>query len=412
MDTIHIIGGGTFSPVRNHLALSAMAFGETAKRLTDLLEQGEYSVRLHLTKMADSRSKIITNDDVKKLIEELIDDPSTKVIVMNAALCDYDGSIGDIPSGPHADRMKTQDGDQRMRLHPADKLIGMIRKTRKDIFVVGFKSTTSASDQDQYQAGLKLLKTNSLNLVLANDLVTRQNVIVTPEESTYSKTKNRDQALRFLTKMILARTKLTFTRSTVIPGNARQWNSNNVPNSLFETVNHLINKGAYKPFLGKTVGHFAYKDGGGDIITSRRKSNFNDLSRTGMIRILPDGDDKVFAIGGKPSVGGQSQRIIFADHPELDCIAHAHVPLKEESKGIIPIAEQWPYECGSHECGQNTSSNLKEVEPGIWAVYLENHGPNVVFKRTIPSEKVIDFFDRHFDLSGKTGGIFTEEFKV
>lgn len=416
MKTIHIIGGGTFSPVRNHLALSAMAFGGTARRLYELfnhspdLEFG-MDVELHLTKMADPESTIVTNDDVEALIDSLIIDPSTKVIIMSAALCDYAGTIGEVASGSHAERLKTSAGNQLMQLNPATKIIAKIRKQRKDIFVVGFKTTTNASDQDQYQAGLSLLKTNSLNLVLANDTVTRKNVIITPEESTYAATTSRYKVLKFLVKMVNARAGLTFTRSTVIDAPACQWNRDNVPRNLYETVNHLIDNGAYKPFLGKTVGHFAYKAADGSIITSRRKSNFNELESTGMIKIVADGHDKVIAYGGKPSVGGQSQRIIFDEHPELDCIAHAHIPIKEESKGIIPIAEQWPYECGSHECGQNTSGNLKEVEPGIWAVYLENHGPNVVFNKSVPSEKVIAFLDKHFDLAGKTGGVFSEEFK-
>ena len=29
---------------------------------------------------------------------------------------------------------------------------------------------------------------------------------------------------------------------------------------------------------------------------------------------------------------GQSQRIIFKEHPELDCIVHFHCPVKEEYK--------------------------------------------------------------------------------
>ena len=34
---IHILGGGTFSRVRNHLSLAAEAFGETAICLTDFI---------------------------------------------------------------------------------------------------------------------------------------------------------------------------------------------------------------------------------------------------------------------------------------------------------------------------------------------------------------------------------------
>jgi hypothetical protein len=415
MKTVHILGGGTFSHVHNHLAMAAPAFGTTARQLAAMFSTiPDIAVKLHLTKMADHNSKLVTNEDVATLVDQLVADPDTKAIIFNVALSDYAGSIDGQEPGSHAQRLQSRDGvrlmDMKMTLTPKDKIIGRIRRERKDIFVVGFKATTRFTPHEQYQVGLKLLKSNSLNLVMANDTVTRNNLIITPEEASYARTNDRDAVLRQLVDMVNSRMRLTFTRSTVVEGPAVPWAENQVPDNLFTVVNHLIDRGAYKPFMGKTVGHFAYRSDNGEIITSRRKSNFNDLADNGMIRIVPNGPDAVTAYGGKPSVGGQSQRIIFSDHPELDCIAHAHIPLKEASRNIIPVAQQWPYECGSHECGRNTSQNLREVESGIWAVHLDNHGPNIVFNRNTPAEKVIDFFEKHFDLTDKTGGCFTHEY--
>src|SRR6478609_1211563 len=96
---IHIIGGGTFSHVRNHLALAAPAFGTTARKLYDLFVRSESKdgVLLHLTRMASptSTSAPVTNEDLAKRIEQLVADPDTGVIILNAALCDYDGSVID-----------------------------------------------------------------------------------------------------------------------------------------------------------------------------------------------------------------------------------------------------------------------------------------------------------------------------
>lgn len=76
---------------------------------------------------------------------------------------------------------------------------------------------------------------------------------------------------------------------------------------------------------------------------------------------------------------------------------------------MIPATEQWPNECGSHECDQTTSSHLREVDLGEWdalaVVFLKDHVPNVVFSRQTPARKAIDFIDRNFDLSAKTGGL-------
>lgn len=405
---IYILGGGTFSYVRSHLALAAPAFGQTAKDIHDYLRFGlDTPAELVLTKMADSASEIVTNDDVAKAIDDLIADPKTKMIVLNVALCDYDGQIGDVGSGKYATRLKTKDGQQDMRLTPADKIVGRIRKERKDIFVVAFKTTSGATSDEQYSVGLHLLKANSVNLVLANDLVTRNNMVITPEESRHYETTNRGDAIKGLMNMALSRSQNTFTRSTVVEGAPIDWNSDDVPANLRAVVDHCIKRGAYKPFRKATVGHFAVKVADNRIYTSRRKRNFNNLPLEGLVEVEYEGLDKVIAKGGKPSVGGQSQRIIFDEHPGLDCIVHAHVPLRPDAPDAIPLADQKPYECGSHQCGQNTSSNLSAFDHGIHAVMLDEHGPNIVFSRDTPAEAVIAFIERNFDLEGKTGGLVT-----
>jgi hypothetical protein len=230
-------------------------------------------------------------------------------------------------------------------------------------------------------------------------------MIVTPEEARYhvSKTVNgsRDEVLRNLVEMAYLRSHLTFTRSTVVAGEPVPWSSKDVPESLRAVVNSLINCGAYKPFRGVTVGHFACKIDERTFLTSRRKTNFNDLEKIGLVKIETDGPDSVLAYGSKPSVGGQSQRIVFSEHPEYDCIVHAHIPIKPGSE--VPQVSQREFECGSHQCGENTSRGLKKFG-NLSAVYLKEHGPNVVFNRNVDSREVIAFILNNFDIMGKTGG--------
>ncbi len=404
MSTIHVIGGGTFSYVRNHLALCTPAFGETARRIAAICEaQGRETV-LHLTKMADSSSKLVTNDDVGALIDRLVADPDARIVFMNAALFDFDGRIGDVPSGKHATRLKSREGAKEIAITPADKVIGRLRSVRKDIYAIGFKTTTGATPDEQYRIGLGLLKANSLNLVLANDPVTRSNMVITPEEARYFETTDRTAALEGLVKMALARSTNTFTRSTVIPGDSVPWSSDLIPPNLRRVVEHCIEGGAYKPFRGATVGHFAVRVNERTIVTSKRKHDFNRLPEEGMVLVEYEGRDRVVAHGAKPSVGGQSQRIIFEEHRGEDCIVHFHAPLKEGARDAVPLADQWPHECGSFECGQNTSRNLRSFGP-VKAVMLDEHGPNIVFSRDTPAEEVIAFIDANFDLSQKTGGM-------
>lgn len=324
-------------------------------------------------------------------------------------VCDFKGQIGEVEPGRDVDRLNSAEPGV-MQLLPNPKIIPMLRKEsvkgqkpRKDIFAVGFKTTVGAPPEIQYSAGLKLLKQNSLNLVLANDTRTRNNMVVTPEEAYYHETTDREIALRGLVEIAALRSQMSFTESTVVKGEPVPWQSEEVFPSLREVVNYCIDQGAYKPFLGVTAGHFAAKIGPTTFLTSRRKTNFNELDQIGLVKVETDGEDKVLAYGSKPSVGGQSQRIVFEQHPDKDCIVHFHCPIKPGS--TVPTVSQREYECGSHQCGQNTSNGLAATEDGaIEAVYLDQHGPNIVFHHSVPPEKVIKFIDENFDLSAKTGG--------
>jgi hypothetical protein len=430
---VHIIGGGTFSHIRNHLALSTPAFGTTARQLNKLVEtwiddydyrMNDYNVpytfdnHIHLTKMADYESKLVTNDDVEQLVDQLIADSRTKVIFFNAAMCDFNGYIStydqhgwlEDQSGKYEPRLHSRNGYwPPINLRAATKVIKKIRKERKDIFLVAFKTTCGATEDEQYIAGLNLLKENSCNLVLANDTKTRTNMIICPEEARYCVTTDRDVVLDTLVDMTMKRCQLHFTRSTVITdAPSIDWNSEVVPESLRTVVNYCIEKGAYKPFRGATAGHFAVKVDEKTFLTSKRSTNFNDLDKIGLVKVVSSSPDEVIAYGAKPSVGGQSQRIIFNEHTDVDCIVHFHCPTHSTLDLMeMPVRKQYAYECGSHECGQNTSNGLREVWHGIKAVFLDNHGPNIVFNRNIDPNNVIRFIDHFFDLSQKTGGLVT-----
>lgn len=428
MFNIEVIGGGTVSHVRNHLALCAPAFGSAAKKITNSCQiwfaNDEHHVNLHLTKMAGGK-ELETNEDVSKLVDTLIADQRTKVIFFSPALCDYDGSIyrsgpvgyewsDCIPteSGKYAERLQTSKGEQEMLLLPAPKIIGKIRKERKDIFLVAFKTTCGATEDEQFLTGLHLLKTNSCNLVLANDTKTRVNMIITPEQARYCVTKDRDSALYELVKMARSRSHGHFTRSYVVPGEPVPWDMETIPHSLKTVVEHCIDKGAYKPFNGSTVGHFAFKRSDTDFVTSKRRTDFNKLPETGMVLCHSSGPDEVIAHGAKPSVGGQSQRIVFKNHPEMDCIVHFHCPPKPGSPVLSAVRSQWQHECGSHECGKNTSDGLRLAAPGIKCIYLDNHGPNIVFNHKTPPWEVIKFIDENFDLSKSTDQVDRSQVQV
>jgi hypothetical protein len=164
-----IYGGGTITHVRNHLALCAPAFGITARYLKQQLTFAD----LRLTRMASETSVLITNNDVSDDIENIIKDPYVKFVIMNAALCDFHGQIGDLVSSKHSERLETTSGHQEMKLAPTPKVITYLRAMRPDIFIVGFKTTTSASLEVMAKKSRKM----GVDMVLANDTVTRTNIL-------------------------------------------------------------------------------------------------------------------------------------------------------------------------------------------------------------------------------------------
>ena len=406
---IHIVGGGTIgNHVASHLAIAAPAYGTTAKRIAELCEifWNGLETHVHLTKFADPTSDLETVNDMQGLAEEIADDYNTKVVFWSPVIADFTGSVEGFEPGKYSGRLSSK-GVATLQLSPTEKILHSFRKNgvnskqpRKDIFLVAFKTTVGLDDIEMYAAGVELAQTASANLVLVNDVRRRRNMVVSPEQAAYHMTNDRDEALLGLVEMAYMRSQLTFTQSTVVDGEPVQWSDERIYPSLRTVVDYCIENGAYKPVMGTTAGHFAAKIGPTTFLTSRRKTNFNNLPSTGLVQVTTDGPDSVVAEGSKPSVGGQSQRIVFEEHEEYDCIVHFHCPIKPGSD--VPIVSQREYECGSHECGQNTSRGLSPFG-ALSAVYLDNHGPNIVFNHAIDPQVVIDFIEDNFDLSKRTG---------
>jgi len=145
------------------------------------------------------KSDLETNSDIRKRTEEILADPNSKVIIFNVAVTDFDGQIGDVPSGKYAERLKSRDETHLpVILTPAEKIVPLIKQKRPDIFLVAFKTTAGADDQDQLARGTKLLNDSQADLVLANDTKTRRNVLIAKGGTILCDTKDRAQALQMI----------------------------------------------------------------------------------------------------------------------------------------------------------------------------------------------------------------------
>ena len=209
-DQIHIVGGGTIEHVRNHLALTAPAFGTAARQIAELAKthMPDMGVNLHLTTLAGGNEGLTTSEDLRNLAARLIGNTATRVVIWSPAITDFVGKIGNVESGNHAERLSSA-YPTSIALTPNEKILPMFRKDmhdghapRKDIFAVGFKTTTGATRQEQYKAGRKSLLQNELSLVLANDVVTRTNMLIGHEDAFYIETTDRAAALRGLIETV------------------------------------------------------------------------------------------------------------------------------------------------------------------------------------------------------------------
>lgn len=178
MTKVVVIGGGTFNHVSCHLALAAPAFGTTARKLAKIYHGHGVEVELVLTKMADHTSSIVTNEDLAKKLVEIADDPDVDVVVMNAAVCDF--SL----DSPSQDARLSSSEDYPVMLRGIQgKLVKEFKRLRPDVVVVGFKTTHGAEWTTQLSKAAMSLESNGLDIVLANDVGTKNNMVLTREGS-------------------------------------------------------------------------------------------------------------------------------------------------------------------------------------------------------------------------------------
>lgn len=186
-DKVIIIGGGTFNHVAAHLALAAPAFGNTARQIHALFKdycKGMEPV-LVLTKMADHTSNIITNDDLMIKLHEIAEDENVKAVVMNAAMCDFE------MANPSDKTRLSSSEDYKATLHGVrGKGITDLRKLRPDLIIAGFKTTADASVAEQMGKGFMQIANSGVNFCLANDIVTRTNLLLQADGCITRGTRN------------------------------------------------------------------------------------------------------------------------------------------------------------------------------------------------------------------------------
>lgn len=201
---VHIFGGGTIQWVSCHFFIGAPSKGSTARQLAAMFYDAGFENFLEeLTYLADSESEMATNEDVAARLSRILQDPDTGAIIMSAAILDFEGQVPGVTPGRYAPRLESRDGPTQLSLTPAKKLLARIKEQRPDIYVVGFKTTCNKGEPEMIEKSLRQLDEAQVDLVFANDVVTRTNLLVYSPEVVVR--GSREELLEQVAATVIAR---------------------------------------------------------------------------------------------------------------------------------------------------------------------------------------------------------------
>ncbi|KAB8145557.1 hypothetical protein F8S13_00255 [Chloroflexia bacterium SDU3-3] len=203
---IAVITGGTLAHIRPHLALCAPAYGQVgsviAARLRAAPALAGWEIHRIPMRMAGrpgpaTRRMLAalgcpaspeTNADVAALLRGLLAAPHTRAVVMAAAICDFEPEDLVVRGEDDAEEQSAAFGKSAPRLHharsatialrPSEKLLTMVKAMRPDVALVSFKTTAGQSVEEMAARASQSLRASGSDVVLANDLHTRRNLLV------------------------------------------------------------------------------------------------------------------------------------------------------------------------------------------------------------------------------------------
>lgn len=211
---IYIYGGGTFVHVRPHFSISAVAYGSASSKLNVMLSKMvrefplDHFEVIHVpTKMANTDSSIETNDDVLEHVNLTLKDPETVCIVMSCAICDFKAEslsfyqYEDYDIGKQYPILESSESFG-LQLYPSINIIQHIKKTRPDVKLVSFKTTSGEYIECLSKKTLQNMKDTGSDIVFGNDIKNKFNAICTPNNS-FIAYPCRYTALGELSKLII-----------------------------------------------------------------------------------------------------------------------------------------------------------------------------------------------------------------
>jgi len=166
---ILITAGPTWVPIDRVRVISNIATGETGILLAEKLLQRGAKVTLLLGPTAacclNRKIKLIRFrffDELKEIIIKELRSKKYAAVVHSAAVSDYAAAV------TFADKVKSDRKVWNLRLVPTSKIIDLIKKIDRSVFLVGFKFEPDLNAGRLISKARRLLKKSRLNLAVAN----------------------------------------------------------------------------------------------------------------------------------------------------------------------------------------------------------------------------------------------------
>ena len=138
-------------------------------------------------------------DATKKELKKKYD-----IVIMAAAASDY------TPEKPSKSKIKSNKKLLTIRLKKAPKIIDQVKKSQKNVILVGFKAETNLSKSALIKSAKTKLKESNADLIIANDIGTKyqknpdnnQIIIVDEKNTTTSGWKKKEKIVKIIRKEI------------------------------------------------------------------------------------------------------------------------------------------------------------------------------------------------------------------
>ena len=170
---IVITGGPSSEPIDQVRVITNRSTGELAVKLARRVAASGHSVEMLLGQGAIFRSDFAkyfwTNDDLYRLLCEVVERDHVNVVFHAAALSDFGVAKLDIPGGqPGAAKLPSDAESIQLRLVPKPKLILQLRELFPNAYIVGWKFELDGMPEDVVRRGIEQIRLNRTNACVIN----------------------------------------------------------------------------------------------------------------------------------------------------------------------------------------------------------------------------------------------------